>query len=116
MKQNIHDPFSPEIQQQIEDASATAAVKAFGTPKQKAARQRVEDALAASNERVGQDNNPNRNDDNRPTYTPAPSYTRPANDPYAEKERPRTRPTGLVDKPTVKKVVKGLEAVTKGGS
>ena len=86
--------FSPEIQQQIKDASATAAVKAFGTPKQKAARQRVEDALAASNERVGQDNNPNRNDDDRPTYTPAPSYTRPANDPYAEPGRPTTRRTG----------------------
>ena len=86
--------FSPEIQQQIEDASATAAVKAFGTPKQKAARQRVEDALAASNQRVGQDNNPNRDDDDRPTYTPAPSYTRPANDPYAEPGRPTTRRTG----------------------
>ena len=89
--------FSPEIQQQIKDASATAAVKAFGTPKQKAARQRVENALAASNERVGQDNNPNRNDDDRPTFTPrppAPSYTRPANDPYAEPGRPTTRRTG----------------------
>ena len=86
--------FSPEIQQQIKDASATAAVKAFGTPKQKAARQRVEDALAASNQRVGQDNNPNRDDDDRPTYTPAPSYTRPANDPYAEPGRPTTRRTG----------------------
>ena len=113
--------FSPEIQQQIKDASATAAVKAFGTPKQKAARQRVEDALAASNERVGQDNNPNRNDDDRPTYTPAPSYTRPANDPYAEPGRPTTRRTGgggrnkggLVDKPTVKKVVKGLKKASK---
>ena len=86
--------FSPEIQQKIEDASATAAVKAFGTPKQKAARQRVENALAESNQRVGQDNNPNRNDDDRPTYTPAPSYTRPANDPYAEPGRPTTRRTG----------------------
>ena len=89
--------FSPEIQQQIKDASATAAVKAFGTPKQKAARQRVENALAESNERVGQDNNPNRNDDDSPIYTPAPpapSYTRPANDPYAEPGRPTTRRTG----------------------
>ena len=72
--------FSPEIQQQIKDASAT-----------------VENALAESNERVGQDNNPNRNDDDSPIYTPAPpapSYTRPANDPYAEPGRPTTRRTG----------------------
>jgi len=117
----VESTFSPEIKQQIEDASATAAVKAFGTPKQKAARQRVENALAASNERVGQDNNPNRNDDDRPTYTPAPSYTRPANDPYAEPGRPTTKRTGgggrnkggLVDKPTVKKVVKGLKKASK---
>ena len=117
----VESTFSPEVKQQIEDASATAAVKAFGTPKQKAARQRVEDALAASNERVGQDNNPNRNDDDRPTYTPAPSYTRPANDPYAEPGRPTTKRTGgggrnkggLVDKPTVKKVVKGLKKASK---
>jgi len=108
----VESTFSPEVKQQIEDASATAAVKAFGTPKQKEARQRVENALAASNASVR---------DDRPTYTPAPSYTRPANDPYAEPGRTTTRRTGgggrnkggLVDKPTVKKVVKGLKKASK---
>lgn len=78
-----------------ETANERAKVAAFGTDKQKEAMERVDNAIAESNATptpsTGQDNNPNRNDDDDPpTFAPAPSYTKPANDPYAEPGRPTT--------------------------
>jgi hypothetical protein len=77
-----------------EVANERAKVKAFGTDKQKEAMERVDNAVAESNT-ISSNNNNNDNDD-PPTFAPrptTPTYTQPANDPYAEPGRPtRTRP------------------------
>ena len=53
-----------------------------------------------------------------PSLPPAPSYTKPANDPYSENRGRRSggggrNKGGLIDKPKVKKVVKGLKKASK---
>ena len=104
--------FSPEILEQIEKASADAAAKAFsgykapGTEKDDdddkgptfvstpATTQVALDNQSAADEAMGRPTSSSNDDDddknsifNKPS-TPAPSYTKPSQDPYAEPGRP----------------------------
>ncbi len=86
--EELTSTFDDETKTKIRQASADAATAAFGSP-------------AKTVEPSGQDkfiqsvkDDPDSFLPPTPSRPPAPSYTRPANDPYAEPGRPTTRRTG----------------------
>lgn len=90
--------FSDETIEAAKKISQEAAAKAFSTPSQ-TRRPDDNDAFIASAIKDPASflpPTPSRDDDdNKPAFVaPAPSYTRPSQDPYAEPGRPTTRRTG----------------------
>ena len=122
-EQGYTSTFDDETMTKIRQASADAASAAFGTPSE-TVEPTGQDKFIQSVKDDPESFLPptSTSDDDKPTFAPPPAYTQPSRDPYAEPGRPtKTKRTGgggrnkggLVDKPKVKKVVKGLKKASK---